>query len=343
MPIFKKKNEDSAEGKNIEEPLTEVKNNKKETVTKKPKKTENAPETKETESKKTYTTKKKKPFLEKDMKEKPVYLEDTGEKLGTIFDTIYDKDQKIVGYKIKDEKSDAVLSFPIDQFDYDKDGLIFVPGWYNAALKTIEKLEFKDKISPELTTLLSDDAVSNDELYDIFVKHDDEMADYIDNAKSLHEMLANRLKVLEKQRAALKDDLLDLTEKRLIKDIDRRQFSEDILDHRRKANILDININKCRDLIKRLDNTSFGVLGKNYLLNDKKMKKEDKKSDNTMLKKIIETEAEQSKQDDYDLKDKKQDIYKDKYFTLKEQFEQLNEEYQELKMAVDKLVNKENL
>jgi len=147
------------------------------------------------------------------LKNKPVYLEDTGEKLGFVFDTIYDKDKNIVGFKIKDEKSDAVLSFPLEQFDYTNEGVIFIPGWYTNSVKIIEKLEFKDKISPELTALISDDEVSNEELYDIFVKHDDEMVNYIDDAKSLRELLTNRLGVLERQRLALKDDLMDLTEK----------------------------------------------------------------------------------------------------------------------------------
>ncbi|MCX6668179.1 MAG: PRC-barrel domain-containing protein, partial [Euryarchaeota archaeon] len=127
-------------------------------------------------------SKKRKPPLKKDMKGKPVYLEDTGEKLGTVFDAIYDKENSLVGYKIKDNKSDAVLSFSIDQFDEDKNGLIFVPSWYMQAVKNIEKFEFKDRISPELTSLLTDDAISNKELYKIFVKYDDEMAKYIEDA-----------------------------------------------------------------------------------------------------------------------------------------------------------------
>ena len=54
----------------------------------------------------TSTKKKKKRFITTDMKGKPVFLEDTGEKLGTVFDMILDGGKKIVGYKIKDQKSD---------------------------------------------------------------------------------------------------------------------------------------------------------------------------------------------------------------------------------------------
>jgi hypothetical protein len=298
---------------------------------------------KETIKNKEFSKEKKKTFVKKDLKDKPVYLEDTGEKLGLVFDTIYDKDQNIVGFKIKDGKSDAVLSFPLEQFDYTNDGLIFIPGWYTNALKIIEKLEFKDKISPELTALISDDVVSNEELYDIFVKHDDEMVNYIDDARALKGMLTNRLNVLERQRLALKDDLMDLTEKRLIKDIDRREFSEDVMKHRRKVNVLDININKCKELIKRLDNTSFGLLSKEKT-SQKIETHKDKvglKTENTFYEKILETHPMQKEVKlEKNMVKEADGYYKDKYFSLKDQFEQLEIDYQELKIAVDKLLDK---
>lgn len=277
--------------------------------------------------------KKKKTFIKRDMIGKPVYLEDTGEKLGTVFDMIYDKENNLTGYKIKDNKSNAVLSFSIDQFDEDKDGLIFVPGWYTKAVKTIEKLEFKDRISPEFTTLLLDNAISNEELYEIFVKHDNEMAKYIEDAISLKEMLNNRLKILEKKRISLKDNLMDLTEKRLIKDIDRREFSEDVMEHRRKVNIVDVNINKCKELMQRLGRTSFGILGKNQVLPDIKIK-------DNLYEKNHESFKEKNK---ILYEDEMKNSYKDKYFTLKEQFEQLENEYQELKVAVEKLMHEDEI
>lgn len=299
------------------------------------------------------TQKKKKSIIKKDMRGKPVYLEDTGEKLGVVYDSVYDKNRDLVGYKIKDKKSNAVLSFPYDQFIDDKDGLIFVPGWYNNAMKIIEKLEFKDKISPELTALISDDTISNKELYDIFVKHDDDMAKYIDDAISLKEVLYNRLKVLERQRLSLKDDLMDLTEKRLIRDIDRREFSQDVMEHRRKVNILDVNINKCKDLLKRLDITSFGMLGKDRIVLKPDMNNKENKQDNVHhysegKKQMLFSEDLQIPYKHHDVKEKKQvtfdDIqisYKKEYYALKEQFDQLEEEYQELKSSVEKIFGKD--
>lgn len=289
------------------------------------------------EEKKPFTSIKKQ-IIKKDMKDKPVYLEDTGEKLGTVFDSIYDKDDNLIGYKIKDYKSDAVLSFPSEQFDTNKDGLIFIPGWYTNSVKKIEKLEFKDKVSPDLTALLSDDAIANEELYEIFVKHDDEMADYIENAISLKEMINNRLRLLEKQRLSTKNDLMDLTERRLIKDIDRREFSEEILRHRRKVNILDINIKKCKDLLKRLENTSFGVLGKINIEHNWHIKQE-----NQLEKKQYTNNLEETNLINRQNLNGEMDSYKNKYFELKEEYVQLDDDFKELKIAVDKLLNKEDL
>lgn len=278
------------------------------------------------DQKKLFSSKKEKKIIKRDMKGQPVFLEDTGEKLGIVFDTIIDEEKNIVGYKIKDEKSDTVLSFPLDNFEQAKEGLIFIPGWYTNALKIIEKLEFKDKISPELTALLSDDTVTNEELYDVFVKHDNDMVKYIDDAKSLKEMLNSRLNALEKQRAALKDDLMDLTEKRLIKDIDRKEFSEDVMKHRRKVNILDLNINKCKNLIKRLEQTSFGVLEKNDFITNNKTSFD---IDKNRLERIEGYKSNES------------EPFKKKYYTLKEKYNDLEDEYRELKSAVDELIKKE--
>jgi hypothetical protein len=266
-----------------------------------------------------FTNNKKTEIIKKNMKGKPVFLEDTGEKLGIVYDSIYDENNKLMGYRIKDASSDAVLSFPIDQFDEDKKGLIFIPSWYTKALKTVEKLEFKDRVSPELTALLTDDEEYNKELYQVFIKHDSEMADFIDETLTLKEMLHSHLKVLERKREAIKEDLMDLTERRLIKDIDRREFAEDVMEHRRKVNILEVNISKCKNLLKRLEETSFGVLGKNLILSEN-------------------IDFEETNRSIFEEKKVEENPYKEKYLNLREKFESLENQYDELKNSVEKLI-----
>lgn len=342
MGLFKKKNKEKEEKKEKKKTLFVLKKEKKQTKKEEPEKI-NSDVTQDTlaedvmpvdealELEKKEDQPKRSLFAVKDLKGKPVFLEDTGEKLGIVFDFVYDKDNKVIGYKIKDESSDSLLTFPIEQFDHSKEGLIFIPSWYTNALKIIERLEFKDKISPELTALLSEDEEANKELYDIFVKYDEDMVKCIDDARSLREMLERRLRLLEKQRLALKNELMDLTERRLIKDIDRKQFSEDVMKHRRKVNILDLNIRKCKELINRLEKTSFGVLGKSNLYTSGEPKFERNLYENILEKEGKLRIAESS------------DIYKEKYLNLKAKYEQLEEEYQELRAAVDKLFSKQEL
>ena len=267
------------------------------------------------------------------MKGKPVYLEYTGEKLGIVFDMIYNKEKHLVGYKIKDNTSSAILSFTADQFDEGRNGLIFIPSWYAKAIKTLEKLEFKERVTPELTTLLTDNTISNKELYNIFVKHDDQMAKYIEDAVTLREMTERRLKLLEKQRLSLKENLMDLTEKRLIKDIDRRTFSEDVMKHRGKVNVLDVNISKCKKLLDRLNRTSFGKLGKQVVPSNT-IEKIDGYPE-SLEELAVERKPVYSEID--------RDQYKDKYYDMKQRFEQLEEDYNELKTAVGKLIAKDEL
>jgi hypothetical protein len=246
-----------------------------------------------------------------------------------VFDAVVDADKNLIGYKIKDSKSETILSFPLDQFDEDKNGLIFIPSWYMKGMKTIEKLEFKDRITPELIWLIKDNTVSTEELYSIFVKHDDKITNYIEEAVALRELVNNRLKILEKERLSLKETLMDLTEKRLIKDIDRRQFSEIVMDHRRKVNIVDMNIKKCKELLDRLERTSFGLLSSSIAST---IEKEEHREQHHTI--------ESSKKENISSEFTKEDPYKGKYFELKGQYEKLQAGYNELKIAVEKLLNK---
>ena len=150
------------------------------------------------------------------------------------------------------------------------------------------------------------------------------------DATTLKELLLQRLKVLEKQRLALKDNLMDLTEKRLIKDIDRRQFSEDVMEHRRRVNVLDVNITKCKELLKRLEHTSFGMIQKHavekaYLQTDRYYQSTYEKT-HGQQKPVYTSDTELP--------------YKQKYYELKERFGQLEDSYNELKTAVEKLLMK---
>ena len=255
---------------------------------------------------------------------KPVFLEDTGEKLGVVFDSVIDSDKHLLGYKVQDAKSDAILSFPLEQFEEDKNGLIFIPSWYSKGIKTVEKLEFKDRITPELMWLIDDKTLTTEEIYRIFSRFDDSLIHYVDEAVSLREQLLQRLTILEKERLGLKASLMDLTEKRLIKDIDRRQFSDIVMEHRRKVIVLDGNLKKCKDLLDRLQKTSFGALS-------------------TTIHQPTTSPGAPSSHPSRPMSDASDTTYQEKYYQLKQDHTKLQEGYEELRTAVDRLLSENEL
>ncbi len=196
------------------------------------------------------------------IQKKIVYLEETGERLGVVYSVIFDENNHVAGYEIKDNSSDAVLQFPIEQFTEDKRGLFLAPRWYVNAVKTIEKFEFKERASPELVHLFSEKiyAESNPVLFKEF---DPEFTTCVQESKSLRELLRNQLLVYEQQRQKVNEALMDLTKKRLIEDIDRSSFSEAVMELRRKVKLLDITSTRCTELLQRLDATIFGKMSKN--------------------------------------------------------------------------------
>jgi hypothetical protein len=190
---------------------------------------------------------------------KPVFLQDTGEKLGFVDEIIYDENKKITGYKIKDIRSDTILEFSDEQFDADKRGLILIPSWYNKIIKTIEKLEFVDRTYPELKSFLVYDTF-DDDVFDFVVNDDQDISGYIKECKKLRWILDRQISILEKKRLTLADKTMDLTKKRLIEDMNRKQYSDEIMKLRRETNIISENVERCKELLEKLNSTSIGMM-----------------------------------------------------------------------------------
>jgi|GEM_PF-1927608 len=216
---------------------------------------------------------------------KPVYLEETGEKIGFIQSLIYNENSdEIIGYDVKDEDSNTSLRIPIDQFIEDKRGLILTPRWYIDTVKTIERIEFKERVTPELTYLPSS-KISDDDKNSFLMSIDPEIIHYIKEGKRLRKTLLFNLHVYNEQREQLNNELLDIIKKRVVEDINRRVFSEEVMDKRRRIKILDNLIKRCTDLLNRLDSTIIGRLSKEEYI----AKKSDKTDD---IKQSCKTESE---------------------------------------------------
>jgi len=191
-----------------------------------------------------------------------VYSQDTGEILGIVSEMILDKSNKTIGLKIKNNLSNAVIRIPIEQFRYDKRGLIFIPRWFTKASNIIEKLEFVDRMYPELKSYLSVDEY-NEKTYEFISQNYPDLLDYFEDGKDLKQILDGQIEKLNNKRQALSDKTIDLTKMRLMKDIDRKEFSEDIQELQRKSNIFDLNIGKYKELLEKLNSTSIGIMCNN--------------------------------------------------------------------------------
>ena len=199
------------------------------------------------------------PFWGDDYTGRLAYFEDTGEEMGVVRKTIRDSNGNVAGYEIEDVKSGKVIQMSKNSFESTDRGLVFVPLWHSEAKEFIEEMELKSKM-PELSDILSGGELSRAETGEVLKAHP-EMEEYVKNAESLMESLRKRLGEFEEKRMEVRKKLMLLSEKRLLGEIDRREFAREIEDARRNARILEINIHRCRELIIRLENTPFMTRG----------------------------------------------------------------------------------
>ncbi len=195
------------------------------------------------------------PFWGDDKTGTVAYFEDTGEDMGIVRKVIRDKNGKAAGYEIEDIKSKKILSMSKSSFEVTERGLIFTPLWYSEAREFIEELELKTKM-PELSDILSESSLSNRELGEVAKSHP-ELNGYLKNAGLFRESLEKRLGELEEKRIEVRKKLMVLSEKRLLDEIGRREFAQAVIEARRNAHILDLNIRRCRELLIRIENIPF--------------------------------------------------------------------------------------
>lgn len=197
------------------------------------------------------------PFSQRSAHGKPVYFEDTGEKIGIVASVITNDQGKTVGYEIKDVKSDTTVHFPVEAFRQSDGGLIFTPLWYSQAKEIVNELEFREKTLHELKDILLAGAVSREKIYGIVTKTHPEIKKIIDEGIMLQESLIARLNDLELERIKVRKNLTRLTEKRLLKEIGRRDFAREVLEARKKIRIIEANIKRCKELNLQLARLPF--------------------------------------------------------------------------------------
>ena len=249
--------------------------------------------------------------LQKKPHGKPVYLQDTGNQIATVLDEIHDSKNQLHLLKIQDTETKNIIQIPATHFDQQSNGLIYIPTWYTKGKQLIDHLNFYDRMNPELKLLISDENNSIKELYETLIQEDSELLHQLHKTSTTHKMLNTRLTLLKKERTNIKQHILDLVEQRLIKDIPRKQFAETIQSQRDKANLLDLQITRCTQLIQQLTDTSLGQ--------------------------YIQKTTSQEPEDNTP----QQQIQQEKYQHLQNEYHELEDKHTRLKESIEKLLNKE--
>ena len=183
----------------------------------------------------------------------PVYFEDTGERVGAIKRVIKNETGEIIGYEVDSEGE--LLYFPSDAFEKTKRGFIMTPLWYSEGIKLVKELELKAK-APDIHELLIY-GMDRDEIYKNVLKKYPNVKKYVEEILILRESLIQRLNDLELKMVTLRKEMVDLSGKRLLKEIGRKEFAEKIVEARREMNIVEIGIKRCKELLIRIDAIPF--------------------------------------------------------------------------------------
>ena len=224
-----------------------------------------------------FTIKRKIRFAFKSQKRKesktvgmPVYFEDTGELVGRVKRIVWNSLGEIIGYEIEDD-SRRTFYFPADAFEKTKRGLIFAPLWYSEGLKMIAELEAKTKMPDVHDFILQN--MDREELYNKITETYPSIRKYVEEVLMLREALISRLNDLEVKMIELRKKLVDLSGKRLLKQISRKEFAEKIIEARREMNIIEISRNRCKELLMRIDSIPFlpKKIGEGEILSIKKV------------------------------------------------------------------------
>jgi len=193
---------------------------------------------------------------------KSVFLNTGDEKLGDIIAIINDQNNQIIGYKVKENKSEKVLYLFVEHCSQQKNNYICTPDCFTIPSKAIEGLEFSDNINPDIISLSKDNIASKGELEKIYIEQDGKLRKNINHLYALNKMVQGSLYVLKKQHILIEDSLKEVQKKRAENMISQEQYIQMALPCYQMLRGINQNIKKYRELTKRLTQTSLGKLDK---------------------------------------------------------------------------------
>ncbi|MCX6665860.1 MAG: PKD domain-containing protein [Euryarchaeota archaeon] len=189
-----------------------------------------------------------------------LFLKETEDKLGDIFEAIYNEEKQIIGYKIREKQSNKPLNIFAEHVILQGDVFTYVPSNYTMANKIIEHFEFLDRIEPEILLILKSPVASEEEIYRDIVSQNKEIIKNIENAHTLQEMLTNCIHILKKQQTIIEDKILLIQKKKEAEMITEQQYTQETNHYIQILRNLNEYTKNSQMLQRRLEQTTPGIL-----------------------------------------------------------------------------------
>ncbi|MCG2717343.1 MAG: hypothetical protein L6408_00710 [Nanoarchaeota archaeon] len=186
---------------------------------------------------------------------KDAYIEESGERLGVVDDEVLGADNSIIGYEVIENESKSILYFPSEQVETNRRGVIIRPLWYVEAMKIIRRMEIQSSMMPELTGVSKN--ISTDELQALLSKTNPEIIYLIEAGVSVRDSIRERIDQLNKNAESVRNEILMSAGMYLGKGEKRKELAEKMQVYRRKLHIIESNINRCNELLLRLESSSL--------------------------------------------------------------------------------------
>jgi len=177
----------------------------------------------------------------------PVYLDEGGEKFGYVTKVIKENG-RVEGYEVT-TKGGLTIHIPADSVAVSKKAIMYRPRWYVEGIEFIKRLEAQKMVTPELRKVLEGAARPRDSM----------TRRIVEEGKNIYKEISGKLMMFIEERNKLRQELDDLTHRRILGATKGSEYAKALVTLRRKMEMLDANIKKAEEILRLLNYPVFRV------------------------------------------------------------------------------------
>ncbi len=177
----------------------------------------------------------------------PVYLDEGGEKFGYVTKVIKENG-RVEGYEVTTEGG-LTIHIPADSVAVSKKAIMYRPRWYVEGIEFIKRLEAQKMVTPELRKVLEGAARPRDSM----------TRRIVEEGKNIYKEISGKLMMFIEERNKLRQELDDLTHRRILGATKGSEYAKALVTLRRKMEMLDANIKKAEEILRLLNYPVFRV------------------------------------------------------------------------------------